>query len=106
MAHVGNLEWPHIYADFVAKRDALNQVIATIATHFIKGATDGEDTSTRKTRRTWPRGRSGKPSPKPGRRSKRALKTERNGTERNGTERNGTERNGARTAPTRSAEPP
>ena len=91
---IGNIEWPHLLADITAKRDALNQVIETLTTHFIKDEAAGVAPS--------PQGSRGrrlgrKPGPKPGRRT-RALK-------RDG--RTDGRTDGARTAPAqRSAEPP
>lgn len=34
------IDWPHLLADLTAKRDALNQVIALIAKHFIPAAAE------------------------------------------------------------------
>jgi hypothetical protein len=62
---IGNIEWPHLLADITAKRDALNQVIETLTTHFIKdGSSDAPVVHAR-------RGR------KPGRRKTAAKRNER-----------------------------
>jgi hypothetical protein len=83
-------EWPHLLADFKAKRDALNAIIATIETHFTIPDSEGA----RPTREEQPRrGRKVGRNKKIG---KRALKKR---TNERTNER-------ARTAPARSAEPP
>lgn len=80
---IGNIEWPHLLADITAKRDALNQVIETLTTHFIKDGSSDVDAPV-------PRPRRGGRRSKPGRRKAAAKRNERTNERTSKARANGT----------------
>lgn len=86
---IGQSEWPHLLADLRVKRDALDQIITTLETHFIRRAPFIEPAA-----------------PRPARKAKRTVARRAPKRIKSIDQRTDGRTDGARTAPTSSAEPP